>query len=84
MPRKVEVIDDDGNIIAQPPPDHPVMAIIYLMEYGRRRGFQIGPQVQVADCIVQVRDIRTEKEGQKPYTDLEEGSDMDLVLRGNG
>ncbi len=67
MTRDREVVDDDGNTIPQPPADHPVMTIIYLIEYGRKRGFRIGPTVQVGDTIVQVRDMRL-KEDQPPET----------------
>jgi hypothetical protein len=58
MSRIKDVLDDDGNIIDPPPPDHPVHAVIYLLEYGRKRGFKIGPTVQVGDTIVQVADLR--------------------------
>ncbi len=35
-----DVVDDDGNLIPIPPPDHPIMSIIYLIEYGRKRRFR--------------------------------------------
>ncbi len=65
MSREKEVTDDDGNVIPPPPPDSPVIAIVWLLEYGRKRGFRIGPTVQVGDTIVQVRDMRL-KEAQPP------------------
>ena len=68
MARKSDVIDDDGNIIDPPPPDHAVRAIVWLIEYGRRRGFLIGPTVQVGDVIVQVRDLRLEAEREPRAT----------------
>lgn len=61
-----DVIDDDGNIIAPPPPDSPVAQIVWLLEYGRKRGFRIGPTVQVGDTIVQVRDMRLKEEQPQP------------------
>ena len=68
MARSNDVIDDDGNLIAPPPPDHPVMAVLYLLEYGRKRGFRIGPTVQVGDTIVQVRDMRLKEDRPAPGT----------------
>jgi hypothetical protein len=56
--RSKDIIDDDGNMIDPPPADHPVRAIVWLLEYGRTRGFRIGPTVQVGDTIVQVQDMR--------------------------
>ena len=86
MTRIKDVLDDDGNIIPPPPADHPVMAVIYLLEYGRKRGFRIGPTVQVGDTIVQVRDLRQEQQNQTRDTsgDLDPDSDMAQVLMGNG
>lgn len=79
-----DIIDDDGNIIQPPPPDHPVMTVLYLMEYGRKRGFRIGPTVQVDGTIVQVVDLRqtaaVERMKKDEAPDLEPGSDMALVL----
>lgn len=78
-----EVIDDDGNVIAPPPPDSPVAQIVWLLEYARKRGFSI-PTVQVGDTIVQVRDLRQEAQsrGGTP-ADLSPDSDMALVLAGD-
>lgn len=58
MARDREVTDDDGNIILPPPPDSAVAQVVWLLEYGRKRGFRIGPTVQIGDTIVQVRDMR--------------------------
>lgn len=51
-------IDDSGNEIPAPDPTTDVGQIIYLLEWGRLRGFLIGPTVQVGDTIVQVKDLR--------------------------
>lgn len=80
-----DVIDDDGNIIPPPPPEHPVMAVIYLLEYGRKRGFQIGPHVQVGDTIVEVSDLRQSaaREQANSPIDLVPGSDMHTLMLGD-
>jgi len=56
--KRTDVIDEDGNEMVAPDPTSDVGRIIYLLEYGRARGFRIGPVVQVGDAIVQVRDLR--------------------------
>jgi hypothetical protein len=85
MPRKTEIIDDDGNLIPPPEPGSPVAQIIYLLEYGRKRGFQIGPRVQVGDTIVEVMDIRQAKEhagSANRAPELDPDSDMALIIAG--
>jgi hypothetical protein len=85
--KRDEVIDDDGNILPPPPPDSPVGQLIYLLEYGRKRGFRIGPRVQVGDTIVEVLDIRQRKAVQDDSgddnMDLVPGSDMATLLGGD-
>lgn len=80
------MIDDDGNIVAPPPPDSPVAQIVWLLEYGRKRGFRIGPTVQIGDTIVQVADLRQKAQTQPNTTmpDLEPDSDMAQVLGHGG
>lgn len=82
--KKVEIIDDDGNEILPPAPDSPVMSVIYLLEYGRKRGFKIGPRVQVGDTIVEVSDLRQKAAladvDRHGHPDVEPGSDMAVVL----
>lgn len=56
--KKLPDHDEDGNNLTPPPADSDVHAIIYLLEYGRSRGFQIGPTIQVGSVIVQVADLR--------------------------
>lgn len=79
-----EIIDDDGNRILPPPANSDVAGVIYLLEYGRKRGFRIGPVVKIGETTVQVRDLRQERQmrddGDAP--DLEKGSDMSLLLTG--
>jgi hypothetical protein len=85
--KKIEIVDDDGNELPPPEPGSPVAQIIYLLEYGRKRGFRIGPRVQVADTIVEVADLRqaaaTAREaGGGP--ELPPGSDMAILLAQEG
>ncbi len=51
-------IDDDGNVLPPPPPDSDVGQAIYLLEYGRLRGFRLGPTIQIGSVILQVQDLR--------------------------
>jgi hypothetical protein len=81
MGRKTEVTDEDGNIIPPPDPNHPVMAIVWLLEYGRTRGFQIGPHVQVGDTVVTVKDLRQAvANSNRGEPELVPGSDMATLL----
>lgn len=50
--------DEDGNPIPQRTDDPDLQSIIQLLEYGRTRGFKIGPAVRVGRITVQVRDLR--------------------------
>lgn len=84
MARKIDIVDDDGNALTPPEPDSPVAQIIYLLEYGRSRGFIIGPRVQIGDTIVEVRDHRQavmlHREHKTGEPELVPGSDMATVL----
>lgn len=79
-----DILDDDGNVILPPPPDSDVARLIYLMEYGRKRGFRIGPVVKIGETTVQVRDLRQERQMREhdDAPDLEKGSDMSVLLNG--
>lgn len=79
-----EIIDDDGNVILPPPPDSDVARLIYLMEYGRKRGFRIGPVVKIGETTVQVRDLRQERQMRQDddVPDVEKGSDLSVLLTG--
>jgi hypothetical protein len=56
--------DEEGNDLAPPPPDSPIAQLMYLLEWGRQRDFQIGPMVQIEGITVQVADLRRQKGGQ--------------------
>ncbi len=83
---KTEIIDDDGNVIAPPAPESAIAQIVWLMEYGRKRGFRIGPTIQVGDTTVQVLDMhqeaQTSRQGEHRAPDLTPGSDMATILGG--
>lgn len=86
--KRDEVIDEDGNVLPPPEPGTPIAQIIYLMEYGRKRGFRIGPRVQVGDTVAEVLDLRQQiqiSKAQRSETpDLVPGSDMAVLLGGDG
>lgn len=50
--------DEDGNPVPQPVVASDVSDLIQLMEYGRRKGFRIGPTVRVGKIVLQIRDLR--------------------------
>ncbi len=87
MRKRDEIIDDDGNVLPPPEPGSPVAQIIYLLEYGRKRGFRIGPRVQVGDTVAEVMDLRQQiqitkaQRGDAP--DLVPGTDMHTLLVGD-
>ena len=82
--KKTDIIDDDGNLLPPPDPSSPVAQFIYLIEYGRTRGFVIGPHVQIGDLIVEVRDMRQAaqmaRDRQQGTPDLVPGSDFATLL----
>lgn len=53
--------EDDSDAVKLPRNDD-VSRAIALLEWGRRRGFLIGPTVQVGDVIMQVQDLRQAKQ----------------------
>lgn len=59
---KIPNADEHGNFLPELDPTSDVAQIIYLLEYGRKRGFRIGPTVQVGNAIVQVSDLSQERE----------------------
>lgn len=72
MTRKIDLTDDDGNAFPPPDPGSDVGRLIYLLEYARKRGFQLGPMVQIGDVVVQVRDLALAKRENAtvPETDI--------------
>lgn len=50
--------DEDGNAVPLPPAESDLAQLIQLLEYGRKRGFRIGPTVQIGRLTVQVADLR--------------------------
>lgn len=57
--------DEDGNVVPVPPAESDLAQLIQLLEYGRRRGFRIGPTVKIGQLVTQVQDLRqTEGTGQ--------------------
>lgn len=53
--------DEDGNTVPVPPAASDLAQLIQLLEYGRKRGFRIGPTVQIGALTVQVADLRQDK-----------------------
>lgn len=64
--RKRVDADDDGNDLTPPPPDSPAGQIMYLLEWGRQRGFQIGPRIQIGDVTLEAWDLRRTKQNAAP------------------
>ena len=60
--------DEDGRPLAVPDKASSVGQLIYLLEWGRIRGFRLGPTLKVGDLVVQVSDLR-QTEGQGPVGD---------------
>ncbi len=63
--------DDEGNYLPFLQPGQDVHRLIYLMEYARKRGFQVGPTVKIGELTVQIRDLRLSgDESAAPETDI--------------
>lgn len=58
--------DDDGVPIPQPAPDSDLADLIQLLEYGRRKGFVIGPMVRIGKIALQVVDARQQRGSTRP------------------
>lgn len=50
--------DEDGNVVPVPSAESDLAQLIQLLEYGRRRGFRVGPTVKIGALVVQVQDLR--------------------------
>lgn len=57
--------DEDGNAVPIPPAESDLAQLIQLLEYGRKRGFRIGPTVQIGKLTVQVQDLRQDEVERK-------------------
>lgn len=72
-------LSSDGEPLVVPEPGTDVAHLIYLLEYARRRGFKVGPNVQLGSIALQVHDMRQIEEGDLP----DEPDDPDIaMLRG--
>jgi hypothetical protein len=83
MAKKVtEVLDDDGNVIAPPPPESPVAQAVWLLEYARKRRFAI-PKITIGEVTIFATDLdQIASAGRDaPEPDLDDESDMAMVLR---
>jgi hypothetical protein len=77
--------DDDGDPVPQPAKESDLADLIQLLEYGRRKGFRVGPMVRIGKITVQVSDLRhraaaVEETAPEPSIWQEHGYDD----RGNG
>jgi hypothetical protein len=54
--KRLEADEDGNDLPAVTSKD--VLDLIYLLEYARKRGFQIGPTVKIGEVTLQVRDTR--------------------------
>lgn len=86
MSKRDDIIDDDGNVILPPPADSDVANLIYLLEYGRKRGFMLGPAITVGATTVMVRDLRQMAQQRRDSSQGQAAMDpdMELLLGGGG
>lgn len=62
MTKPTASIDEHGNALLEVDPNSMVGQLVALLEYGRRRGFRIGPFVQIGDVRLQVQDLRQDRD----------------------
>ncbi|MGN6107240.1 MAG: hypothetical protein ACTHU0_19185 [Kofleriaceae bacterium] len=62
------IVPESGETFPLSPDDH-VSRLIILLEYARRRGFRIGPTVQVGDVTLAVRDLRQDDRSERDGSD---------------
>lgn len=70
MTKPAASIDEHGNPLLEVDPNSMCGQLVALLEYGRRRGFRIGPFVQIGDVRLQVQDLRQDEgRGVAPVDD---------------
>jgi hypothetical protein len=72
-------LDDDGNPVPQPAADSDVRDLQQLMEWGRMKGYRIGPAVRIGKITVQIADVR-QTEGRRSAEDDEPDDDFKTVM----
>ena len=65
--------DENGNELPPIDPTTDVGMLVQLLEWGRRRGFKIGPTIQVGTVTVQVEDIRLRENARAGEKKPDEG-----------
>lgn len=53
--------DEEGNDLPVPPAASDLAQLIQLLEYGRRRGFRIGPTIRVGSIVTSIIDLRQDE-----------------------
>lgn len=61
--------DENGNDLPELDPHGDMAKLVFLLEYARKRGFRVGPTVQIGELIVQVRDLRQQEGKASPVDD---------------
>lgn len=54
----MKLFDEDGNWLPELDPNSDLVKIIFLAEWARKRGFTIGPYVQIGNVTLQIKDLR--------------------------
>jgi hypothetical protein len=66
--------DQEGDPVPQPAKESDLADLIQLLEYGRRKGFRVGPMVRIGKITVQVSDLRQRgSAGEDTITELSIG-----------
>lgn len=63
---KPDAIDEHGNALLDIDPLSSAGQLVALLEYGRCRGFRIGPYVKIGELAVQVQDLRQTEGADMP------------------
>ena len=69
----------EGETLVVPEPGTDVAHLIYLLEYCRRSGFKLGPQVQIGSIAVVVTDMRQLEGADESPLAGPDDPDMDLL-----